>query len=182
MSAVQDFALSLRLFSGFLDCVSKTTSHLLQLRSGKQGGLYWRGTLAICRSELTEEERPESHAIAGSKLEEEEEEVEGDDEDEEGSLTEKSQDETASPATMVQGTYEDDEESAPLSMTYEHPRRWDLSPTVTWTDLVPVFTEKHSTDRSGGQYALQHTYVYAVSYETNKKHQMLSTGIKFLTV
>ncbi|XP_049342211.1 histone-lysine N-methyltransferase PRDM16 isoform X2 [Astyanax mexicanus] len=75
------------------------------------------------RSELAEEERPECHAVKGSKLEEEDEEVEGDDEDEEGSLTEKSQDETASPATMVQGTYEDDEESAPLSMTYEHPRR-----------------------------------------------------------
>uniref|UniRef100_A0A8B9HSN5 Si:ch211-263k4.2 n=1 Tax=Astyanax mexicanus TaxID=7994 RepID=A0A8B9HSN5_ASTMX len=78
----------------------------------------------ISNSELNQAcKRPECHAVKGSKLEEEDEEVEGDDEDEEGSLTEKSQDETASPATMVQGTYEDDEESAPLSMTYEHPRR-----------------------------------------------------------
>ncbi|XP_060736735.1 histone-lysine N-methyltransferase PRDM16 isoform X5 [Tachysurus vachellii] len=75
------------------------------------------------RTEMTEDERPESHAITDSKLEEEEEEAEGDDEDEEGSLTEKSQDEMTSPATMVQGTYDDDEEAAPLSMTYEHPRR-----------------------------------------------------------
>ncbi|XP_046727200.1 histone-lysine N-methyltransferase PRDM16 isoform X3 [Silurus meridionalis] len=75
------------------------------------------------RSEITEDERPGSHAVTNSKLEEEEEEVEGDDEDEEGSLTEKSQDEMTSPATMVQSTYDDDEEAAPLSMSYEHPRR-----------------------------------------------------------
>lgn len=72
---------------------------------------------------MTEDERPESHTVTDSKLEEEEEEAEGDDEDEEGSLTEKSQDEMTSPAPMVQGTYDDDEEAAPLSMTYEHPRR-----------------------------------------------------------
>ncbi|XP_035392149.1 histone-lysine N-methyltransferase PRDM16 isoform X5 [Electrophorus electricus] len=75
------------------------------------------------RAELTEEEHPENHAIPGSKLEEEEEEAEGDDEDEEGSLTEKSQDEAASPTAMAQGTYEDEEETPPLSMSYEHPRR-----------------------------------------------------------
>ncbi len=71
------------------------------------------------RSELTEEEQPQTT----SKLEEEDEEMEGDDEDEEGSLTEKSQDETASPATMVQGTYDEDEEPPPLPMSYEHTRR-----------------------------------------------------------
>ncbi|XP_077079860.1 histone-lysine N-methyltransferase PRDM16 isoform X11 [Siphateles boraxobius] len=75
------------------------------------------------RSELTEEEHPQSHTHTVSKLEEEEEEMEGDDEDEEGSLTEKSQDETASPATMVQGTYDEDEEPTPLPMSYEHTRR-----------------------------------------------------------
>ncbi|XP_056102768.1 histone-lysine N-methyltransferase PRDM16 isoform X9 [Rhinichthys klamathensis goyatoka] len=75
------------------------------------------------RSELTEEEHPQSHTHTASKLEEEEEEMEGDDEDEEGSLTEKSQDETASPATMVQGTYDEDEEPTPLPMSYEHTRR-----------------------------------------------------------
>ncbi|XP_039541175.1 histone-lysine N-methyltransferase PRDM16-like, partial [Pimephales promelas] len=75
------------------------------------------------RSELTEEEHPQSHTHIASKLEEEEEEMEGDDEDEEGSLTEKSQDETASPATMVQGTYDEDEEPTPLPMSYEHTRR-----------------------------------------------------------
>ncbi|XP_058641334.1 histone-lysine N-methyltransferase PRDM16 isoform X7 [Onychostoma macrolepis] len=75
------------------------------------------------RSELTEEEQPQSHAHTTSKLEEEDEEMEGDDEDEEGSLTEKSQDETASPATMVQGTYDEDEEPTPLPMSYEHTRR-----------------------------------------------------------
>ncbi|XP_051951136.1 histone-lysine N-methyltransferase PRDM16-like isoform X2 [Xyrauchen texanus] len=76
------------------------------------------------RTELTEEEHPQSHTHTASKLEEEEEEIEGDDEDEEGSLTEKSQDETASPATMVQeGTYEDEEEPTPIPMSYEHTRR-----------------------------------------------------------
>ncbi|XP_005167358.2 histone-lysine N-methyltransferase PRDM16 isoform X6 [Danio rerio] len=75
------------------------------------------------RSELAEEEHPQSHTLTASKLEEEEEEMEGDDEDEEGSLTEKSQDETASPATMVQGTYDEDEEPTPLPMSYEHTRR-----------------------------------------------------------
>ncbi|XP_030640287.1 histone-lysine N-methyltransferase PRDM16 isoform X2 [Chanos chanos] len=82
------------------------------------------------RSDKAEEEvHPESHALSSTKLssgeplEEEEEEVEGDDEDEEGSLTEKSQDEPASPATMVQGPFEDDEESGPLSLSYEHTRR-----------------------------------------------------------
>ncbi|XP_067269218.1 histone-lysine N-methyltransferase PRDM16 isoform X4 [Pseudorasbora parva] len=75
------------------------------------------------RSELTEEDHAQSHTPAVSKLEEEEEEMEGDEEDEEGSLTEKSQDETASPATMVQGTYDEDEEPTPLPMSYEHTRR-----------------------------------------------------------
>lgn len=73
------------------------------------------------RSELTEEDQ--SHTRATSKLAEEDEEMEGDDEDEEGSLTEKSQDETASPVTMVQGTYDEDEEPTPLPMSYEHTRR-----------------------------------------------------------
>lgn len=80
-------------------------------------------TVCYYRSELTEEEHPQSHTHTASKLEEEEEEMEGDDEDEEGSLTEKSQDETASPATMVQGTYDEDEEPTPLPMSYEHTRR-----------------------------------------------------------
>uniref|UniRef100_A0A8C1Y959 Si:ch211-263k4.2 n=1 Tax=Cyprinus carpio TaxID=7962 RepID=A0A8C1Y959_CYPCA len=70
---------------------------------------------------LTEEDQ--SHTRATSKLAEEDEEMEGDDEDEEGSLTEKSQDETASPVTMVQGTYDEDEEPTPLPMSYEHTRR-----------------------------------------------------------
>lgn len=73
------------------------------------------------RSELTEEEQPHAHTT--SKLAEEDEEMEGDDEDEEGSLTEKSQDETVSPATMVQGTYDEDEEPTALPMSYEHTRR-----------------------------------------------------------
>nr|XP_055023717.1 histone-lysine N-methyltransferase PRDM16 isoform X2 [Misgurnus anguillicaudatus] len=73
------------------------------------------------RTEPDEEDHPQTHTNAASKLEEEE--IEGDDEDEEDSLTEKSQDEIASPATMVQGTYEDDEEPSSLPMSYEHTRR-----------------------------------------------------------
>ncbi|XP_016150460.1 PR domain zinc finger protein 16 isoform X3 [Sinocyclocheilus grahami] len=75
------------------------------------------------RPEQTEDDQPQSHTHATSKLAEEDEEMEGDDEDEEGSLTEKSQDETASPVTMVQGTYDEDEEPTPLPMSYEHTRR-----------------------------------------------------------
>uniref|UniRef100_A0A673GKV3 Uncharacterized protein n=1 Tax=Sinocyclocheilus rhinocerous TaxID=307959 RepID=A0A673GKV3_9TELE len=81
----------------------------------------------ISKSELNQacssSEKRYDHAHTTSKLEEEDEEMEGDDEDEEGSLTEKSQDETASPATMVQGTYDEDEEPTPLPMPYEHTRR-----------------------------------------------------------
>uniref|UniRef100_A0A8C6Q553 PR domain containing 16 n=1 Tax=Nothobranchius furzeri TaxID=105023 RepID=A0A8C6Q553_NOTFU len=63
-------------------------------------------------------------------LDEEEEEVEGDDEEEEeGSLTEKSHDEAPeSPSPLTTGVYEEDEEeedteTAPLAMSYEHTRR-----------------------------------------------------------
>ncbi|XP_014865241.1 PREDICTED: PR domain zinc finger protein 16 isoform X7 [Poecilia mexicana] len=87
------------------------------------------------RSEQPEEERPPSHSLSNSKLglqglEEEEEEVEGDDEEEEeGSLTEKSHDEAPeSPSPLRTGVYEEDEEeedteTAPLAMSYEHTRR-----------------------------------------------------------
>ncbi|XP_066546862.1 histone-lysine N-methyltransferase PRDM16 isoform X3 [Amia ocellicauda] len=82
------------------------------------------------RPETQDEERPQIHALANSKLsgrgaeeEEEEEEAEGDDEDEDGSLTEKSQDEGISPATVPQGSYEDEEEPASLAMSYEQTRR-----------------------------------------------------------
>ncbi|XP_027876150.1 PR domain zinc finger protein 16 isoform X8 [Xiphophorus couchianus] len=87
------------------------------------------------RSEQPEEERPPSHSLSNSKLglqgmEEEEEEVEGDDEEEEeGSLTEKSHDEAPeSPSPITTGVYEEDEEeedaeTAPLAMSYEHTRR-----------------------------------------------------------
>uniref|UniRef100_A0A8C1YY77 Si:ch211-263k4.2 n=1 Tax=Cyprinus carpio TaxID=7962 RepID=A0A8C1YY77_CYPCA len=81
----------------------------------------------ISNSELNQacssSEKRYDHTRATSKLAEEDEEMEGDDEDEEGSLTEKSQDETASPVTMVQGTYDEDEEPTPLPMSYEHTRR-----------------------------------------------------------
>uniref|UniRef100_A0A3B5LS09 Uncharacterized protein n=1 Tax=Xiphophorus couchianus TaxID=32473 RepID=A0A3B5LS09_9TELE len=67
-------------------------------------------------------------------LHEEEEEVEGDDEEEEeGSLTEKSHDEAPeSPSPITTGVYEEDEEeedaeTAPLAMSYEHTRRSVLS-------------------------------------------------------
>lgn len=66
-------------------------------------------------------------------LEEEEEEAEGDDEEEEeGSLTEKSHDEAPeSPSPVTTGVYEEDEEeeeteTAPLSMSYEHTRRYSV--------------------------------------------------------
>ncbi|XP_051805209.1 histone-lysine N-methyltransferase PRDM16 isoform X3 [Acanthochromis polyacanthus] len=85
------------------------------------------------RSDQPEEERPPSHSLSNSKLglqamEEEEEEVEGDDEEEEeGSLTEKSHDEAPeSPSPVTTGAYEEDEEedeTAPLAMSYEHTRR-----------------------------------------------------------
>ncbi|XP_043981465.1 histone-lysine N-methyltransferase PRDM16 isoform X9 [Gambusia affinis] len=87
------------------------------------------------RSEQPEEERPPSHNLSNSKLglqglEEEEEEVEGDDEEEEEcSLTEKSHDEAPeSPSPVTTGVYEEDEEeedaeTAPLAMSYEHTRR-----------------------------------------------------------
>ncbi|XP_046895832.1 histone-lysine N-methyltransferase PRDM16 isoform X5 [Hypomesus transpacificus] len=86
------------------------------------------------RSDPQEEERPQSHSLSNSKLgvrglEDEEEEAEGDDEEEEeGSLTEKSQDEvpeSPSPVAMTAGAYEeeDEEEAAPLAMSYEHTRR-----------------------------------------------------------
>lgn len=56
--------------------------------------------------------------------------MEGDDEEEEeGSLTEKSHDEAPeSPSPITAGVYEEDEEeeteSAPLAMSYEHTRRY----------------------------------------------------------
>ena len=90
--------------------------------------------LPFYRSDPQEEERPQSHSLSNSKLgvrglEDEEEEAEGDDEEEEeGSLTEKSQDEvpeSPSPVAMTAGAYEeeDEEEAAPLAMSYEHTRR-----------------------------------------------------------
>ncbi|XP_061592457.1 histone-lysine N-methyltransferase PRDM16 isoform X8 [Cololabis saira] len=87
------------------------------------------------RSDQPEEQRPPSHSLSNSKLglqglEEEEEEVEGDDEEEEeGSLTEKSHDEAPeSPLPVTRGVYEEDDEeeeteTAPLAMSYEHTRR-----------------------------------------------------------
>lgn len=89
----------------------------------------------LFRSDQAEEERPPSHSLSNSKLrlrglEEEEDEVEGDDEEEEeGSLTEKSHDEAPeSPSPITAGVYEEDEEeeteSAPLAMSYEHTRRY----------------------------------------------------------
>nr|XP_054602328.1 histone-lysine N-methyltransferase PRDM16 isoform X2 [Nothobranchius furzeri] len=87
------------------------------------------------RSDHLEEDRPPSHSLSNSKLglqglDEEEEEVEGDDEEEEeGSLTEKSHDEAPeSPSPLTTGVYEEDEEeedteTAPLAMSYEHTRR-----------------------------------------------------------
>lgn len=55
--------------------------------------------------------------------------MEGDDEEEEeGSLTEKSHDEAPeSPSPITAGVYEEDEEeeeTAPLAMSYEHTRRY----------------------------------------------------------
>lgn len=77
------------------------------------------------RSDTAEEDRTPSHSLTNSKLslrglDEEEEEVEGDDEEEEeGSLTEKSQDEAPeSPSPITE-----DEDNAPLAMSYEHTRR-----------------------------------------------------------
>ncbi|XP_069039755.1 histone-lysine N-methyltransferase PRDM16 isoform X5 [Lepisosteus oculatus] len=82
------------------------------------------------RPEIQEDDHPQSCALPNSKLrrrgadeEEDEEEGEGDDEDEDGSLTEKSQDEGVSPATVPQGSYEDEEEPSSLSMSYEQTRR-----------------------------------------------------------
>ncbi|KAI7797870.1 putative PR domain zinc finger protein 16, partial [Triplophysa rosa] len=76
-----------------------------------------------CTSSEKRAEPAEDNSHAASKQDEEEEEMEGDDEEEDGSLTEKSQDETACLVTMVQGTYEDDEEATSLPMSYEHTRR-----------------------------------------------------------
>ncbi|KAJ8371204.1 hypothetical protein SKAU_G00112320 [Synaphobranchus kaupii] len=95
------------------------------------------------RPDLQEEERTQTHAFPNSKLssrglEEEDEEAEGDDEDEDGSLTEKSQDEAASPAAMPQGTYEDEEEPASLSMSYEHTRRCIEEEDAGLLDLDPL--------------------------------------------
>ncbi|KAG5838692.1 hypothetical protein ANANG_G00226290 [Anguilla anguilla] len=95
------------------------------------------------RPDLQEEERPQSHAFPNSKLsgraaEEEDEEAEGDDEDEDGSLTEKSQDEAASPAALPQGTFEDEEEPASLSMSYEHTRRCIEEEDAGLLDLDPL--------------------------------------------
>ncbi|XP_023697316.2 histone-lysine N-methyltransferase PRDM16 isoform X1 [Paramormyrops kingsleyae] len=95
------------------------------------------------RPDLPEEEHPPSHALSASKLrrresDAEEEELEGDDEDEDGSLTEKSQDEVASPAAIAQGTYEDEEESSSLSMTYEQNRRCIDEEETGLLDLEPI--------------------------------------------
>ncbi|KAK7915756.1 hypothetical protein WMY93_011517 [Mugilogobius chulae] len=104
------------------------------------------------RSDTAEEERPLGHGVSTSKLglrglEEEEEEVDGDDEEEEeGSLTERSHDEapespcpltagapespcnlTTGASPLTTGPYgeedEEEEDAAPLAMSYEHTRR-----------------------------------------------------------
>ncbi|XP_036389281.1 histone-lysine N-methyltransferase PRDM16 isoform X3 [Megalops cyprinoides] len=95
------------------------------------------------RPDLQDEDRPQSHALPNSKqssreVEEEDEEGEGDEEDEDGSLTEKSQDEAASPAAMPQGSYDDDEEPASLSMGYEHTRRCIEEEDAGLLDLEPL--------------------------------------------
>ncbi|KAG9332833.1 hypothetical protein JZ751_014932 [Albula glossodonta] len=92
---------------------------------------------------LQEEDRPQSHTLPNSKLssreaEEDDEEIEGDDEDEDGSLTEKSQDEVASPAALAQGAYEDEEEPSSLSMSYEHTRRCIEEEDAGLLDLDPL--------------------------------------------
>ncbi|TRY64786.1 hypothetical protein DNTS_004396 [Danionella cerebrum] len=103
------------------------------------GGLFYKVNFSTSRgSEVIDDDRPQSRTLTSSKLEEEEEEMEGDDEDEEGSLTEKSQDETTSPATMVQGTYDEDEEVPPLPMSYEHTRRCIEEDAAGLLDLEPL--------------------------------------------
>ncbi|KAI1892557.1 hypothetical protein AGOR_G00134810 [Albula goreensis] len=95
------------------------------------------------RPDLQEEDRPQSHTLPNSKLssreaEEDDEEIEGDDEDEDGSMTEKSQDEVASPAALAQGAYEDEEEPSSLSMSYEHTRRCIEEEDAGLLDLDPL--------------------------------------------
>ncbi|MFT7804545.1 PR domain zinc finger protein 16 isoform X3 [Arapaima gigas] len=95
------------------------------------------------RPDVPEEDRPQSHALSRAELssrgaEEDDEELEGDDEDEDGSLTEKSQDETASPAPAARGSYEDEEEPGPLSMAYDHARRCIEEEDAGLLELEPI--------------------------------------------
>lgn len=80
-----------------------------------------------CRPEIQNaDSNSQCEALPNDKTEdvdEEEEELEEEDDD---SLTGKSQDEIASPATEPQGGYEDeeDEEATSLTMSFDHTRRW----------------------------------------------------------
>uniref|UniRef100_A0A6I8N171 PR/SET domain 16 n=1 Tax=Ornithorhynchus anatinus TaxID=9258 RepID=A0A6I8N171_ORNAN len=85
-------------------------------------------TLTDKRPEIQDiDSSSQCHGLLNEKSEdvdEEEEELEEEDDD---SLTGKSQDETVSPTTEPQGTYEDEEDEEPtsLTMSFDHTRRWE---------------------------------------------------------
>lgn len=111
-------------------------------------------------------------------LEEEEEEAEGDDEEEEeGSLTEKSHDEAPeSPSPVTTGVYEEDEEeeeteTAPLSMSYEHTRRYSVCYKHKQAALLLNCTGGHSLPKSANIHHVVSTFI--TSNANTKQHYTL---------